>query len=32
MPNASRVAERSVTWEDIVYVSWEPNSGVVLTE
>ena len=32
VPNVSRVAERAVTWEDIVYVSWEPHSGVVLTE
>ena len=32
VPNTSRVTEREITWEDIVYVSWEPHSGVVLTE
>ena len=32
VPNVSRVAQRSVTWEDVVYVSWDPHSGVVLTE
>ncbi len=32
VPNVSRVTQRDITWEDIVYVSWEPHSGVVLTE
>ena len=32
VPNVSRVTERGITWEDVVYVSWEPHSGVVLTE
>ncbi len=32
VPNVSRVAERAITWEDQVYVSWQPHSGVVLTE
>ncbi len=32
VPNVSRMTEREITWEDVVYVSWEPNSGVVLTE
>ena len=32
VPNVSRVAERDITWEDVVYVSWDPHSGVILTE
>ena len=32
VPNVSRVAERPITWEDEVHVSWEPHCGVVLTE
>ena len=32
VPNVSRVAQRDVTWEDVVHLSWEPHSGVVLSE
>ena len=28
--NRERVVERKITWEDRVYVSWQPDAGVVL--
>ena len=28
--NRERLIERKITWEDRVYVSWQPDSGVVL--
>jgi putrescine transport system ATP-binding protein len=30
--NTSRVVERPITWEDKVYLTWTPDSGVVLTK
>ena len=30
-PNRLRTAAEQITWEDEVYVSWHPSSGVVLT-
>ncbi|MDR6954003.1 putrescine transport system ATP-binding protein [Ancylobacter sp. 3268] len=30
-PNLTRMVERPITWEDKVWVSWTPDSGVVLT-
>lgn len=32
MPNVSRRTELPVTWEDVVYLSWRPTAGVVLTQ
>jgi putrescine transport system ATP-binding protein len=29
--NQMRMAERPITWEDEVYLSWRPESGVILT-
>ena len=29
-PNRTRMKERPITWEDRVYLSWQPDSGVVL--
>ena len=31
-PNFSRLTEMPITWEDRVYVSWQPFAGVVLTQ
>jgi putrescine transport system ATP-binding protein len=31
MPNLLRLSERDVKWDDEVYLSWKPESGVVLT-
>ena len=33
-PNEKRSArdERDVTWDDVVYLTWDASSGVVLTE
>ena len=28
--NTSRVVERPITWEDPVYITWTPDSGVIL--
>jgi len=28
--NTSRVVERPITWEDPVYITWAPDSGVIL--
>jgi putrescine transport system ATP-binding protein len=28
--NLQRIIERPITWEDRVYLSWDPNAGVVL--
>ena len=30
--NTSRVVERPITWEDQVYLTWTPDSGVVLVK
>jgi putrescine transport system ATP-binding protein len=30
--NASRLADRSIGWEDHVWLSWAPDAAVVLTE
>ena len=30
MTNRSRETERTITWEDIVYVTWSPDASVVL--
>jgi putrescine transport system ATP-binding protein len=30
-PNQVRLAERPINWDDEVYLSWRPESGVVLT-
>jgi len=30
--NASRLADRSIGWEDSVWLSWSPDAAVVLTE
>jgi putrescine transport system ATP-binding protein len=30
--NASRLADRSAEWGDQVWLSWEPEAAVVLTE
>jgi putrescine transport system ATP-binding protein len=30
-PNASRMAEMPITWEDEVWLTWRPSAGVVLT-
>ena len=31
-PNFSRLTEMPITWEDRVYVTWQPFAGVVLTQ
>ncbi len=31
MTNQVRLAERPINWEDQVYLSWNPDSGVILT-
>lgn len=30
--NTSRVVERPITWEDPVYITWTPDSGVILVK
>jgi putrescine transport system ATP-binding protein len=30
-PNLVRLAERPVTWEDTVYLSWKPENAIILT-
>jgi putrescine transport system ATP-binding protein len=30
-PNLTRPMERPISWDDKVYLSWEPDAGVVLT-
>jgi len=30
--NASRLADRSIDWADQVWLSWEPDAAVVLTQ
>ena len=31
-PNFSRLTEMPITWEDRVFVTWQPFAGVVLTQ
>ena len=31
-PNVSRLTEMPITWEDEVWLSWQPYAGVVLTQ
>ena len=31
LTNQFRLAERPINWDDEVYLSWRPESGVVLT-
>ena len=31
-PNFNRLTEMPITWEDRVYVTWQPFAGVVLTQ
>jgi putrescine transport system ATP-binding protein len=31
-PNFSRLTEMPITWEDRVYITWQPFAGVVLTQ
>ncbi len=30
-PNLTRLVERPITWDDKVFLSWEPDAGIVLT-
>jgi putrescine transport system ATP-binding protein len=32
LPNLSRATEREITWDDRVWLSWKPDSAVVLVE